>query len=180
MKRILLLACTLALGLSPVSGQSDQEMQAAVQRALRAYALTAIEPSVKNATVVLTGSVNLCRERLLAVQTVSRIRGVKAVDDRIQVLTPQVPDPQLKAQVDLIIGDRIRALGGFGFGSIKAHPKDGVVTLSGTAAVKLAEPAIAAIAGIVGVKKVIDHVGRVQDYDANWHSNYPGFRTSWP
>ena len=179
MKGILLLACTLAVGLSPASGQSDQEMQAVVQRARRAYSLPAIESSVQNATLVLTGSVNLCRDRLLAVQTVGQIHAAKAIDDRIQVLGPRVSDDQLKDQVDRIIAARIHRLGGFGFGSMTARLKDGVVTLTGTAATKLAEPAIAAIASLPGVTNIVDQVGRIPDYDANWHSNHPGFLTSW-
>ena len=169
----LLLAFILALCPSPASGQSDQEMQAAVQRALRAYALTAIESSVENSTIVLTGSVNLCRDRLLAVQTVGQIRGAKTINDRIEVLGPRVPDDQLKPQIDRIIAARIRRLGGFGFGSITARLKDGVVTLTGTAATKLAEPAIVAIASLSGVTDIIDRVRRVPDYDPAWHSN-PG------
>jgi osmotically-inducible protein OsmY len=178
-KGIVLLACTLAIGLSPASGQGDQEIQEGVERALRAYALTAIESSAQNATIVLTGSVNLCRDRLLAVQTVGQIHGAKAIDDRIHVCGPRVSDDQLKDQVDRIIAARIHRLGGFGFGSMTARLKDGVVTLTGTAATKLAEPAIAAIASLTGVTNSVDHVGRVPDYDANWHSNRLGFATSW-
>jgi len=58
-----------------------------------------------------------------------------------------------------------------------ARLKDGVVTLSGTAALKLREPAIAAIAGISGVKDLVDHVGRVAEYDTGWHSNFTGYAT---
>lgn len=175
MKRILFLLFMLAISLSHASGQSDQQIQAAAQKALRAYSLAAIESSVHGATVTLTGLVAHCRDRLLAVQMMHRIRGVKAVDDRIEVNGPRVPDEELQAQADRIIANRIRSLGGFGVGSITARLKDGAVTLSGTAAVRLAEPAIAAIAGIVGVRNVIDHVSRVPAYDVGWASNHPGF-----
>lgn len=172
MRRIFLLAFTAILCWSPAAGQGDQEIESAAQRALAAYSLP-IQPSVRNARITLTGHVNLCRDRLLATQMIRRIHGVKSIDDRIEVLSPQVPDAQLKAQIDRIIADRIHRLGGFGFGSITAHLKDGVVTLTGTAAIKLAEPAIAAVSALSGVRNLIDHVGRVPAYDAVWRSNSP-------
>lgn len=173
MRRSVFLAFTITLALPHASAQSDQEMHAAVDRALRAYSLNAVESSVQNSAVTLIGSVNLCRDRLLAIQTVNQIRGVKAIDDQIQVLGPSVPDDQLQPQVKRIIADRIHRLGGFGFGSITARLKNGVVTLTGTAATRLAEPAIAAIASVAGIKNIIDRVVRVPDYDPAWHKN-PG------
>lgn len=175
MRRILLLACIFILCLSLGSAQSDDQIQAAAQKALRAYELATIQSSVQHATVTLTGLVNLCRDRLLAVQMMKHIRGVKAVDDRIEIVGRHVPDEQLQPQVNRIISERIHRLGGFGFGSITARLKDGVVTLTGTAAVRLAEPAIAAIASVAGVRNVVDRVRRIDPYDAGWASNHPGF-----
>jgi osmotically-inducible protein OsmY len=165
MRRILVLVLTLALGSTCLSGQSDEEIQATVQKAVHAYSLSGIKSTAKDGTVSLTGSVNLCRDRLLAIDMVKRIHGVKAVEDRIEVLGPVIPDEHLKAQVDWIIANRIHRLGGFGFGSMKANVKNGVVTLSGTAARELTVPAINAIAAIPGVKELIDNVLRVPHYD---------------
>jgi len=53
----------------------------------------------------------------------------------------------------------------FALGSMKAAVRDGSVTLSGTAARELTVPAINAIAGIPGVKEVIDNILRVPHYD---------------
>lgn len=170
MRRILLVALTLILSLTYVSGQSDQQIQTAVQKALRAYSLTTTLSSVQDGFVTLTGWVVMCRDRLLAVETVNRIHGVKGVDDRIDVSGPNIPNAQLKAQIDGIIKDRIRDLGGFGFGSISAHVQDGVVTLSGAAATELTVPTIDKIAGVVGVKNLIDHVLRVPRYENQWPS----------
>jgi len=175
MRRILLVAFAFTFCWLHAFAQNDQEIEAAAQRALRAYSLSGIQLSAQNKTITLTGLVNLCRDKLLAIQVTRRIHGVQAIDDRIEVDGPRVPDAQLQAQVDRIIQDRIRSLGGFGFGSMKARLKDGVVTLSGTAALRLSEPAIAAIAGTSGVKGLVDHVGRVAAYDTGWHSNRPGF-----
>lgn len=175
MRRILLLSFIFTLCLSLGSAQTDDQIQAAAQKALNAYELTAIQSSVQHATITLTGLVKLCRDRLLAVEMMNRIRGIKGIEDRIEVLGPRIPDDQLQPQVNRIIADRIHQLGGFGFGSMTARLKDGVVTLTGTAAVKLAEPAIAAIASVSGVRNVVDRVHRVLPYDTGWASNHPGF-----
>ena len=94
MRRILLLACIFILCLSLGSAQSDDQLQAAAQKALRAYELATIQSSVQHATITLTGLVNLCRDRLLAVQMMKHIRGVKAVDDRIEIVLERSRDRQ--------------------------------------------------------------------------------------
>lgn len=168
------LASIFALNAPFLFGQSDKKTQAAVQDVLRAYSLPALNVSVQGDSVTLKGSVDSCRKRLLADQVVSRIHGVKTIQDSIEVLGPIVPDAQLKTQIDKIIKDRIRKLGGFGVGSIAAIVKDGAVTLSGSAAKELAGPAIDDIAGIVGVKNVIDHVLLVPRFDPSpSRSNFP-------
>jgi osmotically-inducible protein OsmY len=165
MRRILFLMLLFTLSLPVALGQSDQELQVAAQKAVRAYSLNGIQSSAQNGTVSLTGSVDLCRDRLLAVETVKRIYGVKAIRDQIEVTGPWIPDAQLKAQINQIIKDRIHKLGGFGYGSMKANVKEGVVTLSGAAAPELAAPAINAITGTLGVRNMIDKVVRVSHYD---------------
>lgn len=160
-RNLLVVLLFITLGLAAAYGQSDEEIQAAVRNGVHAYSLSGIESFVQSGTVTLTGFVDLCRNRLLAIETVARIHGVKAIDDRIVVVSPSVPDAQLKPQIDRIIADRIHKLGGFGFGSVKADVKEGVVTLSGAAAPELSVPAINAIADLSGVKNVIDHVRQV-------------------
>lgn len=162
MRRILLLVLLfIPLNLTHAFGQTDTEIQSAVQKAVHAYSLSGIQSSVQSGTVTLTGSVELYRRELLAIETVARIHGVKAIENSIVVCGPSIPDAQLKPQIDRIIADRIHKLGGFGYGSMKADVKSGVVTLSGSAAPELALPAINAIASMKGVKNVIDHVQRV-------------------
>ncbi len=159
------LAFIFALNVTLLFAKSDGEIQAAVQNALRAYSLAALDASVQSGAVALTGSVDSCRKRLLADRVVSRIHGVKTIQDSIEVSGPSVPDAQLKALIDKIIADRIRELGGFGYGSMTAHLKDGAVTLSGGAAKELADPTIDQIAGIAGVKNVMNHVVRVPRFE---------------
>lgn len=97
---------------------------------------------------------------------------MKTIQDRIEVSGPSISDPQLKTQVDKIIAHRIRSRGRLGYGRIIAGVKSGVVTLSGTATPELAESAIDPIAGIAGVRNVIDHVHRMVREDPRWRSGF--------
>lgn len=164
-----LLAFSFLASSIDASGEGDQQIQTSIQKALRAYSLTVLS-SVQDGSVTLSGRVHLCRDRLLAVEIVNRIHGVKAILDRIEVDGPRVPDSELKSKIDQIITGQIRKLGGFGFGSMRAKVHDGVVTLSGAAAAQLASPTIAQIADIVGVKDLSDQVHRVQQYETKWPS----------
>jgi osmotically-inducible protein OsmY len=162
MRPVLHVALIFILSMAFAFAQSDVEIQTAVQKAIPE---TTIHASVQNGAVILTGFVDLYRDRLLADETVSRIYGVKIIRDRIIVAGPQVPDAQLKSEIDEIIADRIRSLGTFGSGTITAQVQDGAVTLSGKATRQLTESAIDTIAGTVGVKNVINHVHLVAPYD---------------
>lgn len=66
-----------------------------MSRALRAYALQGIGVSVESGVVTLSGNVDRCLIRLDALQLTSRIRGVRAMADRLQVAGPRVPDEHL-------------------------------------------------------------------------------------
>ena len=167
------LAFVFALHVTCVSAQSDSEIQVEARNALRAYSLTTLHASVQNGSVILKGSVGSYPKRLLADQVVSRIRGVKTIQDGIVVLGPRVPDAQLKTQVDKIIADQIRKLGGFGYGSMDAGVQNGAVTLSGYATPELAGPAIGKIERIVGIKNVIDDIHRIARYQPHWRSDFP-------
>jgi len=173
MRWMLILTLVLAPAVIRAGTHDDQAVEAAVQRALRAYALNAVRPDVRDGAVTLTGSVGLCRDRLLADELAGRVQGVKSIDDRIDVSGPPVPDSQLKADVDGIIARRHHMLGWFGYGSISARVQDGIVDLSGTAAPELAAPSISAIAGMLGVRNVIDRIHRVPPYDSSWRRSHP-------
>jgi hyperosmotically inducible protein len=176
MRRILLLAFAFSLGLASASAQSDQELDAAVQKALRAYSLDNIHASVEHGFVTLTGTVDLCRARVLADRTLSGIRGIAAIWDRVQVSGPTVPDRELKERVTQIIADRLHKMdggglgGGLHYGSISVQVQDGAVILTGSAASQFALPAIEDVAGMPGVKNVIDHVRRVAPTSTDWDS----------
>jgi len=153
-------------------GQDDQNIQANVQKALSAYSIKSIHSSVQGGVVTLTGSVDLCRTKNLADQLTSGIRGVKSIWDRVEVSGPAVPDKELAREIKSLITDRIRRLGGFGFGSISAQVQDGVVTLSGHAAPQLMLPTTAAVENMPGVKNLIDHVKVIPPVEPHWQTSF--------
>ena len=153
-------------------GQNDEDIQANVQKALSAYSIKSIHPSVQGVVVTLTGTVDLCRTKVLADQLTSGIRGVKSIWDRVEVSGPTVPDKELSKEIRNLITDRIRKLGGFGFGSISAQVQNGVVTLSGYAAPQLALPTTAAVGNIPGVKNLVDHVKLVAPVEPHWQTSF--------
>jgi hyperosmotically inducible periplasmic protein len=153
-------------------GQDDENIQANVQKALSAYSIKSIHSSVQGGVVTLTGSVDLCRTKILADQLTTGVRGVKSIWDRVEVSGPTVPDKELAKQIRNLITDRIHRLGGFGFGSISARVQGGVVTLSGYAAPQLTLPTTAAVEDIPGVKNLIDHVNLVPPVEPHWQTSF--------
>ena len=172
MRLSLLLAATVYLFSQASFGQNDENIQANVQKALSAYSIKSIHPSVQAGVVTLTGSVDLYRTRSLADQLTSGVPGVKSIWDRVTVSGPNVPDEELTRQIKTLIADRIRKLGGFGFGSISVNVKDGVVTLSGYAAPQLTSPTTEAVGNLAGVKNLIDHVKLVPPSEPHWQSGF--------
>ena len=171
MRLSLLLAATVFLLSQTSFGQNDDNIEVNVQKCLIAYSIRSIHASVQGGVVTLTGSVALSSTRFLADQLASGVPGVKSIWDRVEVSGPNVPDEELSKQVKNLIADRIRRLGGFGFGSISVSVKDGVVTLSGYAAPQLAFPTKTAVGDIPGVKNLIDHVKLVPPFEPHWQSS---------
>jgi hyperosmotically inducible periplasmic protein len=171
MRLSLLLAATVFLLSQTSFGQSDDNIEVNVQKCLTAYSIKSIHASVQGGVVTLTGSVALYSTRFLADQLASGVPGVKSIWDRVEVSGPNVPDKELSKQVKNLIADRIRRLGGFGFGSISVSVKNGVVTLSGYAAPQLAFPTKTAVGDIPGVKNLIDHVKLVPPSEPHWQSS---------
>lgn len=173
MRRIPIFALILAVATACALAQSDRDLQTAVQRSLRAYALNDVHTAVRDGAVTLTGSVSICRDRLLADELVGRTQGVQTIDDQIDVSGPSIPDNQLKADVDRIIAQGHHKLGWFGYGTVTTQVENGIVGLYGTASSELAAPVVAAVAVIPGVRNVIDRIHRVPPYDSSWVRSHP-------
>lgn len=155
-----LLTIALALGGSAAMAQNSTQVQAEVQRALSNSKYEGVHASVQNnGLVVLSGSVEVFDLKEKIDHKVHRIKGVKAVENDIQVAGAQVPDQELSAKlVKAIEYDRV----GYGttpFNAISVNVRDGVVTLGGHAYGPVdADSAAAVAANTKGVKDVINDI----------------------
>jgi hypothetical protein len=96
----LLLAIALTLGGPAAVAQSTAQIQAEVQKALSNSKYEGVHGSVEgNGLVVLNGSVDVFDLREKIDHKVHRIKGVKAVENDIQVAGAQVPDQELSAKL---------------------------------------------------------------------------------
>jgi hyperosmotically inducible protein len=155
-----LLAVALAIGGSAAMAQSTAQIQAEVQKALNNSKYEAVQGSVQdNGLVILKGSVDVFDLKEEIDHEVHRMKGVKAVENDIQVAGAQVPDEELSAKlVKAIEYDRV----GYGttpFNAISVTVRDGIVTLGGHAYGPVdADSAAAVAANTKGVKDVINDI----------------------
>lgn len=157
--RFFLSLALFAVLVQPLLAQSDNAIQAAVQKSLSASKFKSVHVSVQNGVVTLSGSVDLYDVKLQADRKAHRIKGAKAVEDDIEVAGPGVPDSVLQDRlVKQIEYDRV----GYRttpFNSISVQVHDGVVTLGGHAWGPVdADSAVAVAANTKGVKDVIDEI----------------------
>jgi hyperosmotically inducible periplasmic protein len=155
-----LLTIALALGGSAAMAQNTTQVQAEVQKALSNSKYEGVHESVQNnGLVVLNGSVDVFDLKEKIDQKIHRIKGVKAVENDIQVTGAPIPDQELNAKlVNAIEYDRV----GYGttpFNAISVTVNDGVVTLGGHAYGPVdADSAAAVAANTKGVKDVINDI----------------------
>ena len=154
------LALALTLGGPAALAQSTAQIQAEVLKALSNPKYEAVHGRVQdNGLVVLNGSVDVFDLKEKIAHKVHRIKGVKAVENEIQVAGAPVPDQELSAQlVKAIQYDRV----GYGttpFNAISVTVRDGIVTLAGHAYGPVdASSAAAVAANTKGVKDVVNDI----------------------
>jgi hyperosmotically inducible protein len=130
-----------------------------VNKALNKSKFKDVQVEVQNGLVKLSGTVDVFDTKEDADKRVHRIKGVKGVDNEIQVAGPEVPDAELQQKlVKAIQYDRV----GYGttpFNAISVNVQNGVVTLGGTAYGPVdADSAVAVAANTKGVKDVINDI----------------------
>ncbi|HTY84998.1 MAG TPA: BON domain-containing protein [Silvibacterium sp.] len=162
------LAVLLLGGSAAVSTHSVAVAQTAEDSNLRAQIMNKalnksqfknIQVSVTNGIVKLTGTVPVFYWKEEADRRVRRTKGVKAVDNEIEVADAEISDPQLQQKlVNAIAYDRV----GYGttpFNAISVNVQNGVVTLGGTAYGPVdADSAVAVAENTKGVKDVINNI----------------------
>jgi hyperosmotically inducible protein len=154
------LAVALTLGGPAALSQSTAQIQAEVLKALSKSNYESVHGSVQdNGLVVLKGSVDVFDLKERIDHKIHRIKGVKAVENDIQVAGAPVPDQELSAKlVRAIEYDRV----GYGttpFNAISVTVRDGIVTLAGHAYGPVdASSAAAVAANTKGVKDVLNDI----------------------
>jgi hyperosmotically inducible protein len=154
-----LLAAVLSLGVTSAFGQDDSQLQASVQKALNGSKYSAVHGSVQNGTVTLSGSVDVYDLKEQIDHKIHRIKGVKAVENDIQVAGPEVPDQELQDKLAKAIEyDRV-GYGTTAFNAVSVNVRNGVVTLGGHAYGPVdADSAAAVAANTKGVKDVVNEI----------------------
>ena len=138
----------------------DNSLRAQIMnKALNKSQFKNIQVSVTNGIAKLSGTVDTFYWKEEADKRVHRVKGVKAVDNEIQVAGPEISDAELQQKlVKAIAYDRV----GYGttpFNAISVSVNNGVVTLGGTAYGPVdADSAVAVASNTKGVKDVINNI----------------------
>ncbi|MBT9329842.1 BON domain-containing protein [Paracidobacterium acidisoli] len=154
-----LLAAVLSLGVSAAFGQSDSQLQASAQKALNGSKMKNVQVSVQNGVATLSGSVDVFDLKEQADHKIHRIKGIKAVENDIQIAGPEVSDQELHQKLLRAIEyDRV-GYGTTAFNAIGVSVSNGVVTLSGHAYGPVdADSAVAVASNTKGVKDVVNDI----------------------
>lgn len=148
--------------LSPVCGaaaDSSQDVAAAVKAKLQKSEFKDVQVSASAGGVVtLSGSVNLYEYKQDADRIAHKVKGVKAVDNAIQVGGANVSDAAIEKKLGPELAFSREGYGNV-FDAILLHVQNGVVTLSGHCHDYPDRDAAVALASTTpGVKEVIDDI----------------------
>lgn len=150
----------LSMTAMAATGRYDEQIQQAVSHKIHdAKKLQAVNSSVEDGIVTLTGSVNLYQDNLDAAKKIKKLANVTGVRNDIVVAGQTVPDGQLEQKLAKKLAyDRVGYYDNT-FNYLAVDVKDGVVTLTGDAmwdAPK--DSALAVLAQTPGVKDVVNDV----------------------
>src|ERR1039458_7787840 len=117
-----------------------------------------VKVTVNNGTATLTGTVDLYVYKADAVKRVSKVNGIAAVHDLIEVAGPAVPDQVLQDKLqEKLACDRV--FYGNAFNAITLEVHNGVVTLGGHAlSYNSRDSALGLVDTYPGVKDVVDEM----------------------
>ncbi len=137
----------------------DQQVQAAVQKSLDNKKFKDVSASARNGAVTLTGTVDVYAAKEDADKRAHHTKGVKEVDNEIQVSGQPVDDATLRTKLsEKLAYDRV-GYGTTAFNDINLGVQNGVVTLSGTVyGPSDKDSALSVVANYPGVKDVVDNL----------------------
>jgi osmotically-inducible protein OsmY len=157
--RAAMLAATLFMalcGLSLPLSAADLGSDAAAR--LNKKQFRDVKVTVNNGTATLTGTVDLYVYKADAVKHVSKVKGIAAVNDLIEVTGPNIPDQVLQDKLqEKLAYDRV--FYGNAFNAISLGVENGVVTLGGHAlSYNSRDSALGLVSIYPGVKGVVDEM----------------------
>ena len=139
--------------------QSDAQIQADVQKALDNKKFKNVSAFVQGGNVTLAGSVDVYADKEDADKRVHHRKGVKGVDNEIQVAGPAIEDSTLRDKLsEKLAYDRV-GYGTNAFNSLTIGVQQGVVTLGGTVYGPVdKDSALSTVANSPGVKDIVDNI----------------------
>lgn len=137
----------------------DSSLQAALAKALNKKQLSGVQGTVQGSTAMLRGTVDVFDDKEEAGKRARHVKGIKAVDNEIQVGGPVVPDAQLQQKlVKAIEYDRV-GYGTTAFNAISVTVQNGAVTLGGHAYGPVdADSAVGVASNTKGVRDVVNDI----------------------
>ena len=162
--RFVTLACSLAAApppslLAQTAASGDAQTEAEVSKALSGKQFTNVKTSVQNGVVLLSGTVDLYRAKEDAERKVHRRKGVRGVENQIEVAGPTVDDASLRNKLaEKLAYDRV-GYGTTAFNALTIGVENGAVTLGGTAYGPTdKDSALSLVENYPGVKDVVDNI----------------------
>ena len=150
----------LSMTAMAATGRYDRQIQQTVSQKIHdAKQLQAVNSSVEDGIVTLTGTVGLYQDKLDAAKKVKKLANVTGVRNDIAVVGENVPDGQLQQKLAKKLAyDRVGYYDN-AFNYLALGVKDGVVTLNGDTVTDVAkDSALAIVARMPGVKDVVSQV----------------------
>ncbi len=134
-------------------------IDADVHKALDNKKFQNVSATVQGREVVLSGTVNLYEDKEEADKRVHHVKGVKGVDNEIQVAGPAVEDAELRDKLARALSYEYVGYGTTTFNALTIEVHNGVVTVGGTVYWPPdRDSAIALVANTPGVKDIVDNI----------------------
>ena len=138
---------------------ADPGIDAAVHKALDNKRFGKVSIGVHDGNVVLTGSVGLYADKEDAYTRTRHVKGVKGIDNEIEVVSPPISDVALRDKLAKALSYYTVGYGTTMFTSIDVGVQNGVVTLGGTVYWPPDKnSALGIVADTPGVKDIVDNI----------------------
>jgi osmotically-inducible protein OsmY len=141
------------------ASDKDDQIEGEVHKALDNKKFQNVTADVHGPEVVLAGSVDSYAAKEEADNRIHHVKGVKGVENDIQVAGPTVEDAQLRDKLAKALSyDRV-GYGTTAFNSLTIGVQNGAVTLGGTVyGPPDKDSALSLVANTPGVKDIVDHI----------------------